>query len=477
MSEEIAAYPTAPVALILSVPLTFALFSAFPPHRAAFASLLGAALLLPVGYGWQLPGVTFLDKETIPLLSAILACLLTAPREFRHLRLQGWTLGLVAAIAASSMATALTNGDDYSFGGAFMQGLTLWDGVGLLRERLFQIVLPFLLGRMLIRDVRQLEQMLRALAFGFLVYSLPMLWEVRMSPQLHNTVYGYLPYSFAQQVRAGGFRPVVFVGHGLPLAIMTSFAVLASAILWRRRRKIGGLPAATVTLYLGAVVALCKTLSAVLYASAGTAAGFFASAKTQLRAGVAIACIALAYPLLRTLDVFPTAVLTEISDSASKDRSESLAFRFENEDILLKHAWERPLFGWGGYGRNRVLNEEGTDTSVTDGFWIILIGQLGVVGFASVFGLMLLPIFQCGRAVRNVGSGSDRRMLASCALLIALNWADSLPNAMSGGLMMVFATGAFSGVVETYQTARATRPQPKKAATPLIGALPALPGR
>src|SRR5258706_474550 len=83
---------------------------------------------------------------------------------------------------------------------------------------------------------------------------------------------------------------------------------------------------------------------------------------------------------------------------------------------------ERSLFGWGGYGRDRVVNDE--DKTVTDGLWIILFGQLGALGFLSVFGLMLLPIFRCPRAVRNMSSPSDRRLLASFAFLVSLNWAD-----------------------------------------------------
>jgi hypothetical protein len=451
MTEALDAYFTAPLALILSVPLTFVLFSSFPAYRAAFLSLLIAALVLPVGYSWELPGVTSLDKATIPLLSAFAACLVTAPGEFRHMRLRGGTLLFLAAIAIGPVVTAFMNPDAYSIGGTDIPGLTAWDGVAIFRSWAFPVVLPFLLGRMLFRNVSQLEHLVRPLVVAFLVYSIPMLWEIRMSPQLHTTVYGYFPNSFGQQARSGGFRPVVFMGHGLPLAIITSFAVLANAMLWRRGRRVRGLPPAFVTLYLGAVVALCKTFSAVIYATVGSVLMLFCSPRTQARAAVAIACIVLTYPILRSFDLFPTRILTSVSDSASQERSESLAFRFDNEELLLARARERWLFGWGSYGRNRVINEEGKTISVTDGLWIILLGEVGAVGFVSVFGVMLLPVFQSGRALRNLSSESDRRLLASFGLLVALNWADSLPNALSGGVLMVFVTGAFSGVVTAYQ--------------------------
>jgi hypothetical protein len=463
-----AAYPSAPLALILFAPVTFVLFGSFPPYRAAFLSLLIGMLVLPVGYGWEVPGLAVLDKSTIPVLSSVAACLLTAPRVFRRIRLRGATLLFVVGLAVGSLMTGLTNSDPYLIGGTVATPLTAWDGVGLFRWMAFSLILPFLLGRSLVREVAQLEQLLRPFVVGFLVYSLPMLWELRLSPQLHNTVYGYFPHSFAQQLRAGGYRPVVFIGHGLPLAILTSFAVLASTMLWRRGRRVLGLSAPLATSYLGGIVMLCKTMSAMLYASTG-AIMFFCSAKTQLRVATAIACITLAYPLLRGADLFPTSMLSSVSSSASQDRSDSLAFRFKNEDLLLAHARERPLFGWGGYGRNLTFDDESQRASVPDGLWIILFGQLGAVGFLGIFGLMLWPILQCRRAIANVRSAADRRLLASFALLVALNWADSLPNALSGGVLMVFATGAFSGVVASYQTPRPEQPQPKKRAVPAAG--------
>jgi hypothetical protein len=177
-----------------------------------------------------------------------------------------------------------------------------------------------------------------------------------------------------------------------------------------------------------------------------------------------ISCIVVTYPLLRSFDLFPTSILVDMSDSASSARSDSLAFRFENEDRLLAHARERWLFGWGGFGRNRIFSAPDSDEgekAVTDGLWIILLGEVGAVGFLGVFGLMVLPIFQAGRALRHVRSEADRRLLASVALLIALNWADSLPNALSGGVLMIFATGAFSGVVATYRLPRRSRQERK----------------
>jgi hypothetical protein len=51
--------------------------------------------------------------------------------------------------------------------------------------------------------------------FGTLVYIPFCLYEVVMSPRLHRIVYGFHPHSFGQAKRGGGWRPVVFMHHGL----------------------------------------------------------------------------------------------------------------------------------------------------------------------------------------------------------------------------------------------------------------------
>ena len=57
---------------------------------------------------------------------------------------------------------------------------------------------------------------------GGLIYVPLCLFEVRMSPQLHNMVYGFAQHSFGQTVRGGGWRPMVFMQHGLAVGLFMS---------------------------------------------------------------------------------------------------------------------------------------------------------------------------------------------------------------------------------------------------------------
>jgi len=74
------------------------------------------------------------------------------------------------------------------------------------------------------------------------------------------------------------------------------------------------------------------------------------------------------------------------------DRVDSLEFRLKNEEILGEKAREQVVFGWGGWGRARVYDENGEDISVTDSLWIIAFGNYGLVGLISFVASMLVPV-------------------------------------------------------------------------------------
>ena len=40
-----------------------------------------------------------------------------------------------------------------------------------------------------------------------------------------------------------------------------------------------------------------------------------------------------------------------------RDRAESFDFRLDNDNLLIGKAMKRPLFGWGGGGRSRIVYE------------------------------------------------------------------------------------------------------------------------
>jgi hypothetical protein len=128
-------------------------------------------------------------------------------------------------------------------------------------------------------------------------------------------------------------------------------------------------------------------------------------------------------------------------EQVNPDRVGSLAFRLGNEDILMDRARQRPLFGWGGWSRGRVHDEEGRDLSVTDGRWIIIFGQGGWVRYLAEYGLMTAPILLL--AFRRRSKGLEPATVG-LALVLAANLVDSIPN---GGVHTVtwLLAGALMG--------------------------------
>ena len=139
--------------------------------------------------------------------------------------------------------------------------------------------------------------------------------------------------------------------------------------------------------------------------------------------------ISLTYPLLRTFDLVPTKLIVEGVKSIDRDRAQSLEYRFDNEDILLRRASARPLFGWGRFGRSRVYDADtGKDLSVTDGRWIIDLGQFGLIGFLCEFGLLSICVYRAALSFRLARSVEEQLAFATLALIVSINIFDLLPN-------------------------------------------------
>src|SRR5262249_44908933 len=109
-------------------------------------------------------------------------------------------------------------------------------------------------------------------------------------------------------------------------------------------------------------------------------------------------------------------------------------------------------FGWGRWGRSRVYDEEsGKDLTVTDGRWIITIGQFGLLGFLAEFGLLALPVFYAGSALRFAGSPREMVALTALALIVSINIVDLLPNASVSPWTWLLS-GALLGRAESLRT-------------------------
>jgi len=397
---------------------------------ATLWTIVGGFMVLPVSTFFDFPLIPPLGKHSMPVLAAIIGCWLVKGQRVRYFSNKGLLQVLVLFLFLGAFITAELNTDRVILAGHFLPGLTMHDAISAVIA-IFLKVTPFFIGKQFFRSYQDQLLMFRFLAIAGIIYTLPMLYEIRMSPQLHIMFYGYFPHSFGQQLRGSGFRPVLFMGHGLWVAFFSFCALIAAVSLGQIKEKIYKYSFAALSYYLLVVLVLCKSKASLLY-------GLFAfivikkiSWNKQIKIAFFLAMMAMLYPAMSIMKIFPHQQLAELAESyLGPERAESLVFRFNNEQVLLEHARKRLFFGWGGWGRNRVFDEEtGKDMTVTDGRWIITFGVSGMVGFIAEFGLLAIGIYRAKSAAKWVKDKKELILLAAHALLMSIIMVDQLPNA------------------------------------------------
>lgn len=421
-------------ALLLWPVVIMVLFKRLHPAMAATVAIIGGYLLLPVRGGWDFPVLPTLDKDSITALVTFVAAFFTMSKlqklpEPQPMIMTGWIprskvgLGLMITLVLGSFLTSLTNTDPLVFEQARIPALSLYHGFSIAQGTIVSLI-PFILARKFLAYPEGHKTLLIVLTVSALLYSVLALYEIRFSPQLNKTVYGFFPHQWLQHIRAGGFRPVVFLHHGLWLGIFLCMCTIASAALVkidqpRRTKYIMAL------CWLGITLLLSKNLGAFGIAVFLIPLVLFMSVRVQLLVALTLSMIIVFYPALRGSGVVPTNMIVSAVESFNPERASSLKYRLDNEDILLAKANERPFFGWGAYARNRVYDEVGRDISTTDGGWVIAIGSNGWLGYFSLMGLMALPIIFLGLNRRKYNINATT---AGLALVLTANMIDLIPN-------------------------------------------------
>jgi hypothetical protein len=418
------------IALLLW-PITAAvLFSSLPLGKAILWTILGAQLLLPVHETIKFQMIPEFDKDSIANLCILVGSLIVSRRALRILGGSGLISILIVVYLLGPFLTSEQNSDPVVAGELVLPGVGLYDAFSAA-EHAFILLIPFFVARQFLWREADCKNIFLILVSAEVFYTIPLLFEIRFSPQLHYWVYGYYPTEFQQVVREGGaFRPMVFMGHGLSAASFLMSATIASTALWQARIRLFGQPAGRITAYLGLVLIVCRSLGATVYCAVLAPLVRFVRPEIQMRIAVLLVSIALIYPALRAFDLFPTGLLVNAAGSVSSDRATSLKARFDNEDKLLAKALQRPVAGWGRFGRSRVYDSEGRDTSVTDGYWVIALGEFGFIGFVAEFGLLAMTVFRASSALKFCESKTDRVFLSALSLIAAINILDLLPNSL-----------------------------------------------
>ncbi len=131
------------------------------------------------------------------------------------------------------------------------------------------------------------------------------------------------------------------------------------------------------------------------------------------------------------------------------ERVESLAFRLSQEDLYAIRALERPLFGWGGYGRGRAVDPHTGEYLMTtiDSLWLIAFSSKGYFGLIALFSAMLIGPWLVFRSEMNKfkDTGFSKRVPIVLSLVVILFMIDSLFNGMINPIYIV-TSGAIVGL-------------------------------
>jgi hypothetical protein len=433
--------------------VTYVLYTKLGPVKALIWTLLAGYLFLPPIASFNLPVVPDLDKSSIPSLAALAIVLFVLRDRLPILPENRLGQLFILMFVVSPFATVLTNPEPVPIVMGDVQGMRLYDSVAAVTNQMIAL-LPYFLARRYLASVEAMKAILVAYVAAGLVYSLPMFVEMAVSPQMNIWVYGFFQHDFFQTIRGGGYRPVVFLPHGLWTAFFMLMCVVAAMVAL----KIGPAPARpkqfVIAFYLLAVLVLCKSAGALVYGLALIPVLFLLGRRWQVLLAASLAMMIMAYPALREAGLIPVDTMLAIAYDISPERAYSLQFRFDNEEKLLARAAEKPLFGWGGYGRNLIMDPvTGRAITIADGAWIIVLGIYGWLGYIAEYGLLSLPLILLGREALVQRSAAFSPYVAGMALILAVNMIDMLPNATLIPLTWMMA-GALLGHAEAMARAR-----------------------
>jgi hypothetical protein len=464
-----------PIALFGWIPIALALFRGRANHRTVIFLFVLASLFLPVVYEPVL-GLNW-TKVRATSYGILLAILIFDARRLFAVRLS-WLDLPMAVWCVSPLFSSLAN------------DLGLYDGFSQSLQQFVVWGVPYWIGRAYFTDMRTLRDLALGIVLGGLLYVPFCIVEVRLSPQWHTWIYGYFQHDFSQVLRFGGWRPVVFMEHGLAVGFWMAAATLISGWMWHS----GDLPEFTLGPFslrpaytvgiLAVTTLLCKSSGAIGLGAVGAAILYLSvKFRTRLLLGGLLSAPAL-YVYLRIWGGWTGMELADaIGQYFDRERSASVIFRLENENLLINRAMESPVFGWGGWGRSRVFDEDGRDVTVTDGLWIIAFGDRGFVGLAALGAALAVPAIRVLRRFPpNLWAKAPYGVAAVLAVNLGLFFVDGIANAMLNPVFILSAGGmiGLAGSTQPASTAvsSATCSYPPKrgvrkfSARPVAGALP-----
>ncbi|MEM7204031.1 MAG: O-antigen ligase domain-containing protein [Planctomycetota bacterium] len=424
-----------PIALFGWIAVSIGWFAALDVRRGILASLILGWLFLPVA---NVPMVGFPDynKVTATAMGVLVGMVLWGTGELARVRPR-WADLPIFVLWLSAGASSLVNGQ------------SAYDALSSMLDQLLTWVVPYLAGRVFFRRGRDLHLLASAIVVGGLIYLPLCAYEIRMSPQLHEMVYGYYPHAFDQAWRGGGWRPSVFMDHGLMVGLWMSMAALLGIGLWRGRALPGrplGVPLWLLVVPLIVIAVMCRSLGATVLLGVGVLAIFEARwLGTRLSLWVLLVGPSI-YVLCRILGWVTGEDLVVVAALVDEERALSLDYRLFMENLVLDICREKPLLGWSSWGFDPPETEDGEKMKIViDSYWMVIFLRFGAVGVAAQLALAAIPTWLMLRRRPRLQFRDPRTVpYGLLVLVLSLFMVDSMVNAMFNPTFVMVA-GAVVG--------------------------------
>jgi tetratricopeptide (TPR) repeat protein len=410
------------VSLMGWIPFSFVLFALMGPSRGVVATYALSMVLLPP-LVIDLPGLPDYNRLSAAAIGSVLGTLAFGMSRVGALRLRWFDLPPLG-MTFLPFLSSITN------------GLGAYDGFSAALSSCLVWTIPYFMGRIYLGDPHALRGLAVGLAATGLLCTPMVLFEVGTGKLLINLIFGL---SYPIGFKYGLPNPALLVGTPLQLATFMAVISVATYGLWitRATREIAGLPIGLCFGIVAGATVACHQTAALGLMILGlvllqiltirgpqrilTAGAVLATPLILMRSGLRatalylivllggdyfrrtnpdrlIWCLILMTPLyitLRATGLWSGALAVSIAyQFLGLERSVSLAYRFMCENLLVEKALQAPVFGWGGWGRSRVEGTYEGVSIVTDGLWIIILGQNGLVGLAAMIGSLVLPLYR-----------------------------------------------------------------------------------
>ncbi len=319
------------------------------------------------------------------------------------------------------------------------------DAFSAFRFSLLQWTVPYFIGRLYLSDAAGCRRVCIALVIGATVYVPLCLLENRIAPQLHNLVYGFQQHSFLQVMRFGGYRPMVFMQHGLAVAMFMSLGVMSLFWLWRSGvwpanelpsflRRLTGL----LFIVLAVTAVFCKSIGAIGLGIAGIGTLFISETVRVRWLWFALIVVMPVYVTCRASGMLKAdAVISMMGSKLEQERTESFEFRLVNEDKFMAAMGHLSLTGMGN---DPVIRPKDHNSSplIIDGQWMIEYFTNGIVGLVALMAFFLAPAIRFLRHHPPEGWATPAVAPAAIAAMISILLAiDCIPNAMLNPFYML----------------------------------------